>query len=75
MLAEPGQPHRRGKGRSPGILMKALGDRPITKVTTREVADFLRSLDDADCKPRTVNRYRQLISAAWNYAMPRTRTG
>jgi len=65
MAAEAGQPHRRGSGHSPGILMKALGDRPIAQVATREVADFLRGLDDAGCKPRTVNRYRQLISAAW----------
>jgi integrase len=49
--------------------MAALGDRPIASVTTRDIADFLRGLDEAGCKPRTVNRYRQLISAAWNYAM------
>ena len=41
MIAEPGQPHRRGTGRSPGLLMATLGDRPILAVTTREVADFL----------------------------------
>lgn len=69
MVAEPDQPHRRGSGRSPGRLMKALGDRPVREVTTREVTDFLRSLDDAGCKPRTVNRHRQLISAAWTYGM------
>lgn len=38
-------------------------------MTTRDIAGFLRSVDDAGCKPRTVNRYRQLISAAFNYAM------
>lgn len=69
MLAEPGQPHRRGSGRSPGLLLAALGDRPITSVTTAEVATFLRGLDELGCKPRTVNKYRQLISAAWNYAL------
>jgi integrase len=69
MVAESGQPHRRGKGRSPGLLMSALGDRPITDITTRELSAFLRELDDRGCKPRTVNRFRQLISAAFNYAM------
>jgi integrase len=68
MVAEPGQPHRRGTGRSPGILMTALGDRPVAELTTREVGEFLRELDARGCKPRTVNRYRQLISAAFNYA-------
>lgn len=69
MVAEPGQPHRRGQGRSPGLLMAALGDRPINQLTTREIAAFLRELDERGCKPRTVNRHRQLISAAFNYAM------
>jgi hypothetical protein len=69
MVAEPGQSHRRGNGRSPGLLMAALGDRPIAEITTREIAVFLRDLDDRGCKPRTVNRHRQLISAAFNYAM------
>ncbi len=69
MLAEPGQPHRRGPGRSPGLLIGALGDHPIAAMTTRDVATFLRSLDEGGAKPRTINRYRQLVSAAFNYAM------
>lgn len=69
MVAEPGQPHRRGNGRSPGLLMAALGDRRIAEITTREVSEFLRTLDRRGCKPRTVNRHRQLISATFNYAM------
>src|ERR1039457_800938 len=69
MVAEPGQPHRRGTGRAPGLLMGALGDHPIATMTTRDVATFLRSLDEGEAKPRTINRYRQLISAAFNYAM------
>ena len=69
MVAEPGRPHRRGQGNSPGLLMAALGDRPISELTTREIGAFLRALDERGCKPRTVNRHRQLISAAFNYAM------
>jgi hypothetical protein len=56
MVAEPGQPHRRGTGRSPGLLMGALGDHPIATMTTRDVATFLRSLDEGEAKPRTINR-------------------
>jgi integrase len=69
MVAESGQPHRRGKGRSPGLLMAALGDRPISELSTREIGGFLRALDERGCRARTVNRHRQLISAALNYAM------
>src|ERR1019366_9803294 len=45
MLAEQGDPHRRGKGTYEGLLMGSFADRPVTKVTTREVTDYLRSLD------------------------------
>lgn len=38
MLAEPGHPHRRGQGKHPGLLMAALGDRPVAEVTTRQVS-------------------------------------
>jgi integrase len=69
MVAEPGRPHRRGHGRSPGLLMAALGDRPISELTTREIGGFLRTLDERGCKARTVNRHRQLVLAALNYAM------
>jgi len=69
VLAEPGQPHRRGRGRSPGLLMAALGNRPAREITTREVAEHLRSLDRAGATPRTVNKQRQVISAIYGYAM------
>ncbi len=69
MLVEPGTPHKRGKGTCPGPLMAALGDRLVESVATREVAEFLRGLDRSGSKPRMVNRYRQLISAVWNYGM------
>lgn len=68
MLAEPGTPHRRGRGKSPGLVMAALGDRPIAKVTTKEISMLLRELDGADMSPRTVNKHRQLLSAIFNYA-------
>jgi integrase len=68
MLAEPGTPHRRGKGKSPGLILAAFGDRPIAKIATREISAFLRELDGTGVSPRTVNKHRQLLSAIFNYA-------
>jgi integrase len=67
MLAEPGTPHQRGKGKSPGLVMAAFGDLPAAKITTRQVSAFLRQLDDSGVSPRTVNKHRQLLSAIFNY--------
>ncbi len=68
MLAEPGAPHRRGKGKSPGVLMAAFGDRPAAKIATREVSAFLRRLDMEGVSPRSVNKNRQVLSAIFGYA-------
>lgn len=68
LLAEPGEPHRRGNGRSAGLTMAAFGDRPIAKITTRQVSAFLRERDGEGTSPRMVNKYRQLLSAIFNYA-------
>jgi hypothetical protein len=56
MLAEPGAPHQRGNGKSPGPVMAALGDLPAAKITTRQVSAFLRQLDEREVSPRTVNK-------------------
>ena len=69
MLAEQGGPHRRGQGTYEGLLMGTFGDRPVTKMTTREVSDYLRSLDKAGKLERTVNKHRQLLSAVFNYGL------
>jgi integrase len=68
VLAEPGQPHRRGAGRSPGLMMGRFGDRPVMEITTREVAEYLRSLDRAGTQPRSV-KDRQVFSAIFSYGM------
>jgi len=68
MLAEPGTPHRRGKGKSPGTIMAAFGDRPAAKITTREVSTFLRKLDTEGVSPRSVNKNRQVLSAIFGFA-------
>lgn len=69
LLAEPGQPYRRGRGSSPGLILAALGDRPAREVTTREVEDLLRAIAATGVAPRTVNKARQLICAIFNYGM------
>ncbi len=69
LLAEPGQAYRRGAGRSRGLILAALGDRPAREVTTREVEDLLRSIASTGVAPRTVNKARQLICATFNYGM------
>lgn len=43
-LAEPGTPHKRGGGKAPGFLMGALGDKPISKITTKDVENTLRQV-------------------------------
>jgi integrase len=68
-LAEPGQAHRRGSGRSRGLIMAALGDRPAREVTTREVNDLLRSIASTGVAPRTVNKARVLVCSIFNYGM------
>src|SRR5215207_1680310 len=40
-LAEPGAAHRRGPLKHRGLIMAALGDRPATEVTTREINRLL----------------------------------
>ena len=69
MLAEPGQPHRRGSGRAPGLLLAAFGDQPASSITTRAVAEYLRRLDTGGATPRMVNKHRQVISAIYTYGM------
>lgn len=68
LLTEPGTPHRRGPGRSPGRIMHALGDRRIAKVTTAEVATFLRGLEREGMSARSVNKHREVLGAMFSYA-------
>jgi len=75
LLAEPDQSYRRDRGRSRGIVMAALGDRPAREVTTREVEDLLRSVSSTGVAPRTVNKVRQLVCAIFNYGMRPSTSG
>ncbi len=69
MLAEPGQPYRRGAGVSKGHIMAALGDRPAHEITTRELESLLRAISATGVGPRTVNKARAMVCAIFNYGM------
>ena len=68
LLAEPGTPHRRGKGTHTGTIMALLGDLSASEITTREINELLSTVAKTGVSPRTVNKHRQLISAIFNYA-------
>ena len=67
LLREPGEPFRRGAGKSAGRIMKAFGDRPAAEVTAAEVSRFLRSLDREGLTPRNVNKHREVLAAMFAY--------
>jgi integrase len=67
MLAEPGQPHRRGPGKAEGILLREFGDRLAIRISVRDVAEYLRRIERDGCKPRLVNKHRQVIHAMYAY--------
>lgn len=69
LLREPGEAHKRGAGVSPGRIMARFGDRPPAEITTKDVSRFLRELDRSGIAPKTVNKYRELLHAIFNYAM------
>jgi integrase len=68
LLREPGAKYARGSRVTHGRMMKALGDRPINRVTTREISDFLRSLDRQGLSARNVNKHRQVLATMFRYA-------
>jgi integrase len=67
LLAEPGTPHRRGKGTHAGHIMAAFGGRAARDIVTRDVNDLLTKVASTSVSPRTVNKHRQLISAIYGY--------
>ena len=67
-LAEPGTPHRTGRGKCEGRIMAALGDKPIDSITVRQISALLREFDKTGVSTRTVNKKRQVLSSIFNYA-------
>jgi integrase len=68
VLAEPGESYKRGNGTINGHVMGALGDRPAAEITTREIETLLARVAKT-AGPRTVNKYRAVIVAIFNYGM------
>jgi integrase len=68
VLGEPGVPYKYGSGTTVGHVMAALGDRPAARITTREVDELLARISATGASPRTVNKYRCVIAAAFNHA-------
>jgi integrase len=69
VLAEPGAPYRRGDGTLNGHVMAALGDRPASKVTTREIDKLLEKVTAGGASASTVNKYRAVIVSIFNHGM------
>ena len=68
-LAEPGVPYKRGDKVLAGHIMRAFGDKPAAKVTAEDVDRLLQSVADTGVAPRTINRYREVVVAAFNFGM------
>ena len=69
MLAEPGTPHRRGRGMAIGRIMAALGDVPVTEVTTAQIESLLIAHAREGVGARSVNKHRQIVCAIVNFGL------
>jgi hypothetical protein len=69
MLAEPGTPYRRGRGKTVGRIMSVLGNRPAAEVTTAHVELLLLAHAREGVGARSVNKHRQVLSAIFNVAL------
>lgn len=67
VLGEPGVAHKSGSGVSAGHVMAALGDRPAAKIATRDIDELLATVSATGASARTVNKYRSVLSAAFNH--------
>jgi len=69
MLAEPGAPHRRGGGCARGRIMATLGDSAPAAIATSDVAVLLDAIAADGVSRRTVNRYREVVVAIFNFGL------
>jgi hypothetical protein len=53
--------------------MRAFGDTPAAKVSAEDVDRLLQSIADTGVAPRTVDRYREVVVAAFNFGMKSTK--
>jgi hypothetical protein len=76
---EPARPRKRAggagdplpacEGKLSGHVMAALGDRPASKITTREINKLLGKVSASGASASTVNKYRATIVSILNYGM------
>ena len=69
MLAEPGTPYRRGRGKTVGRIMAALGDRPAAEITTAHIEALLLAHAREGVGARSINKHRQVLSAIFNFGL------
>lgn len=67
-LLDKPRPLKRGDGETDARIMRRFGTTPAAKVTTKDVADFLRDLDRQGLSARNVNVHRQLLASMFSYA-------
>ena len=66
MLAEPGTPHRRGRGVTHGRIMAALGDVAVSEAATEQIDALLVAHAREGVGARSVNKHCQVLSAIFN---------
>jgi integrase len=59
---------QRGDDKRRGRIMRAFGGRRLFDIRAKEVRTFLGRLDREDLSPRTVNIYRQVLHAIFEFA-------
>jgi integrase len=69
MLAEPGVPYRRGRGKTLGRIMAAFGDVAAADVTAAQIDALLVVHAREGAGPRSVNKHRQVLSAIFNFGL------
>ena len=67
VLGEPGIAYNKRGAATVGRVMEAFGDRPASKITTRDVVVLLASISATGASARTVNKYRSVIAAVFSY--------
>lgn len=71
VLAEPGVAKRRGRGATRGRVLARFGDMPAGSITVDDVDAFLDDIASEGISVRTVNRYREVLRAVFNFGISR----
>jgi integrase len=71
LLGEPDKRARRGSRTTNGHVMKSLGDRHAAQVAPADVESLLATVEGTGALPRTVNKYRAIVSAVFEHGVRR----